>query len=175
MADDKKKRGGADRALIALSEPYEVAYWSKKFKITPAKLKSAVEKVGRSAKKVEAYFALLKHKAADRALIAVSQPYEVRYWSKKFKVTPAKLKAAVPPSAIHRRRSANISPARRRPRRRPKKPSRKRARKRQEERKEKGRLRGGLARKASHRLQRHRLRYIVDQGDDPSDGGCAAP
>jgi hypothetical protein len=95
MADNKKKRGGADRALIALSEPYEVAYWSKKFKITPAKLKSAVKKVGRSAKKVEAYFAMLKHKAADRALIAVSQPYEVRYWSKKFKVTPAKLKAAV--------------------------------------------------------------------------------
>ena len=42
MADDKKKRGGADRGLIALSEPYEVAYWSKKFKITPAKLKAAV-------------------------------------------------------------------------------------------------------------------------------------
>ena len=95
MADNKKKRGGADRALIALSEPYEVAYWSKKFKITPAKLKSAVKKVGRSARNVEAYFKLLKHKAADRALIALSQPYEVRYWSKKFKVTPAKLKSAV--------------------------------------------------------------------------------
>ncbi|TKW77070.1 MAG: DUF3606 domain-containing protein, partial [Bradyrhizobium icense] len=39
MADDKKKRGGADRALIAVSEKYEVAYWSKKFKVTPAKLK----------------------------------------------------------------------------------------------------------------------------------------
>jgi hypothetical protein len=35
MADNKKKRGGADRGLIALSEPYEVAYWSKKFKVTP--------------------------------------------------------------------------------------------------------------------------------------------
>ncbi|MBX9649566.1 MAG: DUF3606 domain-containing protein [Xanthobacteraceae bacterium] len=95
MADDKKKRGGNDRALIALGESYEVAYWSKKFKITPAKLKAAVGKVGHSAKKVEAYIALQKHKAADRALIALSQPYEVRYWSKKFKVTPAKLKAAV--------------------------------------------------------------------------------
>ena len=95
MADNKKKRGGADRALIALSEPYEVAYWSKKFKITPAKLKSAVKKAGRSAKNVEAYIKLQKHKAADRARIAVSQPYEVGYWSKKFKVTPAKLKAAV--------------------------------------------------------------------------------
>jgi hypothetical protein len=95
MADNRKKRGGNDRALIALRESYEVAYWSKKFKITPAKLKAAVGKVGHSAKKVEAYIALQKHKAADRALIALSQPYEVRYWSKKFKVTPAKLKAAV--------------------------------------------------------------------------------
>jgi NADPH-dependent ferric siderophore reductase len=95
MADNKKKRGGADRALIALSEPYEVAYWSKKFKITAAKLKATVKKVGRSAKKVEAYLMLQKHKAADRARIAVSQAYEVRYWSKKFKVTPARLKAAV--------------------------------------------------------------------------------
>ncbi len=88
MADDKKKRGGADRGLIALSEPYEVAYWSKKFKITPAKLKSAVKKAGRSAKNVEAYIKLQKHKASGRARIAVSQPYEVGYWSKKFKVTP---------------------------------------------------------------------------------------
>jgi hypothetical protein len=95
MADDKKKRGGADRGLIALSEPYEVAYWSKKFKITPAKLKTAVKKAGRSAKNVEAYIKLQKHKAADRARIAVSQPYEVSYWSKKFKVTAARLKAAV--------------------------------------------------------------------------------
>ena len=67
----------------------------EKFKITPAKLKYAVMKVGHSAKKVEAYITLRKHIAADRARIALSQPFEVRYWSKKFKVTPAKLKAAV--------------------------------------------------------------------------------
>jgi Protein of unknown function (DUF3606) len=95
MADNKSKRGGSDRALIALSEAYEVSYWSKKFKVTPAKLKAAVKKVGHSAKKVDAYFTEQKHKARDRALIAISQPYEVRYWSKKFKVTPAKLRAAV--------------------------------------------------------------------------------
>jgi hypothetical protein len=95
MADNRKKRGGADRGLIALSEPYEVAYWSKKFKITPARLKAAVKKVGRSTKNVDAYVKLQKHKASDRARIAVSQPYEVSYWSKKFKVTPARLKAAV--------------------------------------------------------------------------------
>ena len=95
MADNKSKRGGSDRGLIALGEPYEVRYWSKKFKVTPAKLKYAVKKVGHSAKKVEAYIKLQKHKARDKALIAISEPYEVRYWSKKFKITPAKLKAAV--------------------------------------------------------------------------------
>jgi hypothetical protein len=95
MADDKKKRGGSDRGLIATSEPYEVRYWSKKFKTTPAKLKYAVKKVGHSAKKVEAYIALQKHKARDKMLISVSEPYEVRYWSKKFKVTPARLKSVV--------------------------------------------------------------------------------
>jgi uncharacterized protein DUF3606 len=95
MADSKKKRGGTDRALIALTEKYEVTYWSKKFKVTPAKLRYAVKKVGHSAKKVEAYIQEQKHRAADKARIAISQAYEVRYWSKKFKITPAKLKAAV--------------------------------------------------------------------------------
>ncbi|PSO19079.1 DUF3606 domain-containing protein [Bradyrhizobium sp. MOS003] len=95
MADNRAKRGGTDRALIALTEKYEVAYWSKKFKVTPAKLKYAVKKVGRSAKKVEAYIKLQKHRASDKSRIALSEAYEVRYWSKKFKITPAKLKAAV--------------------------------------------------------------------------------
>ena len=73
MADDKKKRGGADRGLIALGEPYEVAYWSKKLKVTPAKLRYAIKKVGHSAKKVEAYILEQKHKAADKSRIAVSR------------------------------------------------------------------------------------------------------
>ncbi|GLR86852.1 DUF3606 domain-containing protein [Bradyrhizobium iriomotense] len=95
MADNKSKRGGADRTLIALGERYEIAYWSKKFKVTPAKLKYAVKKVGHSARKVEEYIKLQKHRASDKLRIALSEPYEVRYWSKKFKITPAKLKAAV--------------------------------------------------------------------------------
>lgn len=95
MADNKAKRGGTDRALIALTEKYELAYWSKKFKVTPAKLKYAVKKVGHSVKKVEAYIKLQKHRASDKSRIALSEAYEVRYWSKKFKITPAKLKAAV--------------------------------------------------------------------------------
>src|SRR4029079_14190063 len=55
----------------------------------------AVKKVGHSAKKVEAYIKLQKHRASDKSRIALSEAYEVRYWSKKFKITPAKLKAAV--------------------------------------------------------------------------------
>jgi hypothetical protein len=81
--------------MIALSQSYEVRYWSKKFKVSPAKLKAAVKKVGHSAKKVGEYIKMQKHKARDRALIALSQPYEVRYWAKKLKITPAKLAAAV--------------------------------------------------------------------------------
>jgi len=95
MAKTKRKSKRADRALIALSQPYEVRYWSKKFKVTPARLRYVVRKVGQSSKKVGAYIKLQKHRARDRALIALSQAHEVRYWSKKFKVTPARLKAAV--------------------------------------------------------------------------------
>lgn len=95
MADNKKKRGGADRALIALSEPYEVRYWCKKFKVTPARLKAVVKTVGRSARKVEGYIKLHRRKARDRTLISLKEDYEVRYWSRKFKVTPARLKSAV--------------------------------------------------------------------------------
>jgi len=95
MADNRKKRGGADRALIALSQPHEVRSWCKKFKVTPAKLKAAVKEVGRSSKKVGAYLKLQKLRKGDRALIALKQDYEVRFWSKRFKVAPAKLKAAV--------------------------------------------------------------------------------
>ncbi|MDT3683607.1 MAG: DUF3606 domain-containing protein [Pseudorhodoplanes sp.] len=95
MVDNKRMRGGSDRALIAVSEPYEVRYWCKKFKVTPAKLKAAVKVVGRSSKKVEAYIKLHKRKARDRTMISLKEDYEVRYWSKKFKVTPARLKSAV--------------------------------------------------------------------------------
>lgn len=91
----KRKAGSADRRLIALSQPHEVRYWSKKFKVTPAKLKAAVKVVGRSSKKVGAYIKLHKLRPRDRASIATRQDYEVRYWSKRFKVSPARLKAAV--------------------------------------------------------------------------------
>jgi hypothetical protein len=38
-----------------VSQTYEVSYWSKKFKVTPARLKAAVAAVGHSSKKVGEY------------------------------------------------------------------------------------------------------------------------
>ena len=53
--DDKRKSGSPDRDLINAGEYYEIEYWSKKFGITPERLKSAIRAVGSSAKAVEAY------------------------------------------------------------------------------------------------------------------------
>lgn len=53
MADDKTKKGPADRSRISLSEDYELRYWTEKFGVTAAQLKAAVEKVGNSAEAVE--------------------------------------------------------------------------------------------------------------------------
>jgi transposase-like protein len=54
------KHRARDRALIAPSQPHEVRYWSKKFKITPSKLKAAVKAAGHSSKKVAAYLGKAK-------------------------------------------------------------------------------------------------------------------
>ncbi|RYG51390.1 MAG: DUF3606 domain-containing protein [Chitinophagaceae bacterium] len=53
--DDKKKTGSPDRDLININEPYEVRDWADKFGVSHVKLKAAVNVVGNSAKKVEAY------------------------------------------------------------------------------------------------------------------------
>ena len=55
MADNKKEIGKADRDRISLSEDYEVQDWSKKFNVTPEKLKRAVKEVGNNAKDVEKF------------------------------------------------------------------------------------------------------------------------
>ncbi len=55
MADDPKKTGAADRSRINVNEEYELRDWSKKFGVTPARLKEAVNTVGVSARKVEEY------------------------------------------------------------------------------------------------------------------------
>ena len=121
MADNKKKSGGSDRGLISVKQPYEVSYWSKKFKCTPAELKAAVKVVGRSSKKVGAYIKMRKADKSDRALIAVSQAHELRYWSRKFKTTPAKLKAAVKAVGRSSKKVAAYFAAKKKPKRKAKK------------------------------------------------------
>ena len=53
MPDDKTQRGSQDRARINVHERYEVRYWTKKFGVTEERLKTAIAKVGTSAKAVE--------------------------------------------------------------------------------------------------------------------------
>lgn len=53
MADDKSKRGAADRARVAGGESYEVAYVAGKTGKTTAQVKAAASKAGPARKKVE--------------------------------------------------------------------------------------------------------------------------
>ena len=46
MADDRTKRGPADRQRISLAEDYEVAYWTQKWSVSREQLAEAVRKVG---------------------------------------------------------------------------------------------------------------------------------
>ena len=53
MADDKTKKGPKDRTRINLNEKYEVDYWKDKFGVSEQDLRSAVQRVGNSARDVE--------------------------------------------------------------------------------------------------------------------------
>ena len=53
MSDDTKKTGKQDRDRINVNEVYELRDWSKKFNVTPERLKEAVKKVGVMAADVE--------------------------------------------------------------------------------------------------------------------------
>ena len=52
MADNKARTGPQDRSRIALSEDYEVTYWTKKFRVSKETLADAVSAVGTSAQAV---------------------------------------------------------------------------------------------------------------------------
>ena len=54
MADDKSKTAPQDASRVNIHERYEVEYWSKRFGVTPERLKEAVEKAGTSVSAVEA-------------------------------------------------------------------------------------------------------------------------
>lgn len=51
--DSKQNRGQPDRSRINTSEPWEIQYWTKKFGVSPEKLKETVQQVGASAKAVQ--------------------------------------------------------------------------------------------------------------------------
>lgn len=53
--DNKQQTGSPDRELINIKEPHEIRDWADKFGVTNVRLKAAVNSVGTSAKKVEAY------------------------------------------------------------------------------------------------------------------------
>ena len=52
MSDNKSKAGKQDRNRINVNEDYELQDWSKKFGVSRAELKKAVQKVGDSAEAV---------------------------------------------------------------------------------------------------------------------------
>jgi uncharacterized protein DUF3606 len=53
MADNASERGMRDRSRINVNQPHEMSYWSKKFGVSEAQLRTAVEQVGPMAEKVE--------------------------------------------------------------------------------------------------------------------------
>jgi hypothetical protein len=55
MADDLTRREPEDKRFISLSEPWEVAYWTKTLGVTEAELKAAVDAVGSGTAKVKAH------------------------------------------------------------------------------------------------------------------------
>lgn len=55
MADDKTRSSGQDRKRINVNQDYELRDWSKKFGVTPERLKEAIAAVGDRAEKVESY------------------------------------------------------------------------------------------------------------------------
>ena len=62
MADSKRKRGRADRARVSASERYEVYYFARKHRMTPAAVRKLIKKVGNSRKKLEAAVAKMRKK-----------------------------------------------------------------------------------------------------------------
>jgi hypothetical protein len=54
MADDKTKRGAADRSRVAGNQPYEVAYFAKKHGITQAQARALIKKHGNMRKTLDA-------------------------------------------------------------------------------------------------------------------------
>jgi Protein of unknown function (DUF3606) len=48
MADDKSKRGGADRRRVARGQAYEVSYFARKHGLTAGQARKIIEQAGGS-------------------------------------------------------------------------------------------------------------------------------
>jgi len=62
MARRKLKRRKADRSLVSAKQRYEVYYFARKHRMTPAAVRKLIKKVGHSRKKLEAAVAKMKKK-----------------------------------------------------------------------------------------------------------------
>lgn len=62
MADNKRKRGKADRSRVSGKERYEVAYMARKHRMSAAAIRKLIKRVGNSRKKIEAAIAKGKKK-----------------------------------------------------------------------------------------------------------------
>ncbi|MBD3849111.1 DUF3606 domain-containing protein [Bosea sp. SSUT16] len=60
MADDKSKRGSADRRRVAAGEGYEVSYFAKKHGITKDQAESLIKRIGNDRAKLDAAAEKLK-------------------------------------------------------------------------------------------------------------------
>lgn len=60
MADDRTKRGGADRRTVAAGEGYEVGYFAKKHGITRDQAQDLIKNVGNDREKLNAAAQKLK-------------------------------------------------------------------------------------------------------------------
>ena len=60
MADNKSKRGGADRRRVAGGEGYEVSYFARKHRITKEQAEKLINRVGNNREKLNAAAEKLK-------------------------------------------------------------------------------------------------------------------
>ncbi|WP_422057913.1 DUF3606 domain-containing protein [Sphingomonas sp.] len=60
MADNKAKRGGADRRTVAAGEGYEVSYFARKHGISRDQAETLIQRVGNDREKLNAAAQKLK-------------------------------------------------------------------------------------------------------------------
>ena len=66
MARRKLKRRKADRSLVSAKQRYEVYYFARKHRMTPAAVRTLIKKVGHSRKKLEAAVAKKKRRKGGK-------------------------------------------------------------------------------------------------------------